>query len=198
MNIGSSKNFAIIAKLSSRWLLGFRDPSVAQLIYKKGEGGAIHLHSYLPPPPPPPRVSLAVSSPVPEPKSPALSPFVVPCLHSSCLARVALVLSPISARAYYSHAQPSPGLALHRHHLSTTVRAACLRVHCPSLRHRFSPLQCRGCLCRRLSPLPSPAKPWSSLCVCVAYCLHSRARACSAPAVFLDRRHGPYSRWLPL
>ena len=39
MDIGSGKNFAIIAKLSSQWLFGFRDPSVAQLIYKKGEGG---------------------------------------------------------------------------------------------------------------------------------------------------------------
>ena len=39
MDIGSGKNFAIIAKLSSQWLLGFRDPSVAQLIYKKGGGG---------------------------------------------------------------------------------------------------------------------------------------------------------------
>ena len=39
MDIFSGKNFPIIAKLSSQWLLGFRDPSVAQLIYKKGEGG---------------------------------------------------------------------------------------------------------------------------------------------------------------
>ena len=67
--------------------------------------------------------------------------------------------------ALYSHAQPSPGLALHCHQPSTTLRAACLRVHYPSLCRRFSPLS--------VPPLPVPpsepivaAEPLSSLCAC--------------------------------
>ena len=139
-----------------------------------------------------------MSRPVPEPKSPALSLFAVPCLHTSCLARVALALSPIAARAYCIHAQPSPGLALHLYQPSTAVRAVCLRVHSLACAAASTHCRCRRCLCRLLSPLPSPAEPWSSLCVYAAYCIHSRARACSAPAVFLDGKHGPYPRWLPL
>ena len=146
MDIGSGKNFAIIAKLSSQWLLGFRDPSVAQLIYKKGEecgggggGGAFIFIQFLLPEPP-----------LPPSEFPALSLFAMPCLHASCLARVALVPSPIAARAYCSHAQPCPTLA-----------CAASSAHC----------QCRRCLCRRLSPLPGSAEPWSSLYVCAAYCL---------------------------
>ena len=151
MDIGSGKNFAIIAKLSSQWLFGFgtQDPSVAQLIYKKREGGGggggggafIFIHFFPPPPPPLGRL-------VPEPRSPALSPFAVPYLLTSYLARVALPLAPIVARAYCSHVQPSPGLALHCHQPSTSVRAACLSLHCPSLRRCFSPLS--------VPPLPVP------------------------------------------
>ena len=62
MDIGSGKNFTIIAKLSSQWLLGFQDPSVAQLIYKKGKrgrgggggGGGAHSSSFISFPPEPP------------------------------------------------------------------------------------------------------------------------------------------------
>ena len=138
MNISSGKNFTIIAKLSSQWLFGFRDPSIAQLIYKNGEegGGAFIFIHFLSP-----RASLTVSSPVPEPKYPSLSPFTVPCLcTSSCTYVWPLALAPIVARAYCSHAQPSPRLALHCHQPSTAVRAACLSLHCLILRHRFSPL----------------------------------------------------------
>ena len=149
MDLGSGNNFAIIAKLSSQWLFGFQDPSAAQLIYKKREGGGggggpfIFIHFF-----PSPRASLTMSSLVPEPRSPALSPFAVPCLRTSCLARVALALAPIAARAYCSHAQPSPRLALHCYQPSTAVRAACLSLHCLSLRRRFSPLL--------VPPLPVP------------------------------------------
>ena len=59
MDISSGKNFTIIAKLSMQWLFGFRDPSVAQLTYKKGErgggggGGGSHSSSFHYPPPEP-------------------------------------------------------------------------------------------------------------------------------------------------
>ena len=67
--------------------------------------------------------------------------------------------------ALCSHAQPSPGLALHRHQPSTAVRAGCLSFHYPSLRRCWSPLPLPPLLVPPSEPIAATIEPWSTLCV---------------------------------
>ena len=147
MDIGSGKNFAILAKLSSQCLLGFRDPSVAQLIYKKGKrgrgGGGIHLHSFLFPPSLPYREpsSARAQVPCPEPLCRALPPHQLPracspCPVSHCRSSL---LHPCTAEPW---ASPAPLSA--EHSSQSRVPESPL----PSLRRRFNPLS--------VPPLPVP------------------------------------------
>ena len=125
MDFDSGKNFAKVAKLVTMALGLLETLQLPQLTYKKGGGGKPFILIPLSPPPPPP-----LEPPLLCPAStPTAARVPVPCPHSRALRhnRVPRALSPIAARAYGNHAQPS-----------TTVRAARLSLHCPSLRRRFS------------------------------------------------------------
>ena len=84
-------------------------------------------------------------------------------------------------------------LALHHHQPSTTIIAACLRVHCPSLRRRFSPLQVPPLSMAPSEPIAA-AEPWSSLCAHSTRALLATASAhCQyASTVDMVRTRGGY------
>ena len=155
MESSFGKDFSIVAKLARS------GPSATSRPYKRGGGGGgggarfSHIPS---------RACLAVSHPVPEPRS-----LAVPCLRSNCSA-CARALSPIAALVHFralvqprlAQVPPSP--------LPPTARPATvvpwpsrdLPCSHPSHQTHLSArahCRCRCCLCRRLSTLLRLAMP---------------------------------------
>ena len=109
MESSSGKNFAKVAKLDIGGSWGSEDPSVVQLLYKKGEGGGggggtIHLHSNSNNPHSEPPLPCATSS---RAQVPCLEPLL-PCPESvagALLAPVRALLTteppvPVAARVW--------------------------------------------------------------------------------------------------